>query len=297
MKRLAAEVAVIAAVSILTSSSPYYSWLFALMSIYAMITISWSFTRMIGRISMGHSVLFALPAYLASMGYAFSHELAIQLFLAGFAVSVLSFYVFSELVGRTAFVFLTLVLSIFLWVSVPKLVVQQGDYLLGGEVGFAFPNLEQGMLHALTTVCLLSSFVLLRLAERSRFGYMMAAVGDDETASKAVGVNVRRVKLAAILISASISAAAGLLYGLEFGHLSPESFSIEVSVFPFIASLLSAGNPFLSVITSFALVYATRVLNSAYPGLMGIFYALVLIASPRLGRWIYAKGKRLVEED
>lgn len=284
-------------ISILAYSSQYYSWLFTLMTVYAVLTISWLFSRMVGRISMGHSVLFALPAYLAAAGYTHSPELSIQLFLAGIAVTTITFFAFSELAGRTAFVFLTLVISIILWVSIPKIVVQEGGYILGGEVGFAFPNLSAGVTHLLATLILVSSYTLLRITERSRLGYMMVAVGDDETASKAVGINTRKVKFTAMMISSLISASAGLLYAFEFGHISPESFSIEVSVFPFIASLLSAGNPFLSVLSSFALVYMTRVLNSIYPGLMGVFYAIVLILSPKLGRWVYAKGKKLVKED
>ncbi len=287
----------IAIVSVLAYFSQYYSWLFTMMAIYATLTISWMFSRMVGRISMGHSALFALPAYLAALGYTHSPELSIQMFLAGVTVTAVTFFAFSELVGRTAFVFLTLVFSVILWVIVPKVVVQEGGYLLGGEVGFSFPNPAQEQVHILATVVLISSYILLRISEKSRLGYMMAAVGDDETASKAVGINTMRVKFAAMFISSAISSIAGLLYAFEFGHISPESFSIEVSVFPFIASLLSAGNPFLSILSSFTLVYLTRVLNSIYPGLMGVFYAIVLILSPKLGRWVYAKGKKLVEED
>ncbi len=278
-------------------SSPYYSWLFSLMSVYAALTVSWLLTRMVGRISMGHSALFALPVYLSAIGYTQSAELSVQLFIAGTFAAAVLFFVFSELVGRTAFVFLTLVFSIFLWVTIPKVTVHRDGYILGGEVGFSFPNLDQGSIHLIATLLLLLSYTVLRVTESSRLGYMMIAVGDDETASKAVGINTRVVKFSAVMLSSLISAFSGLVYAFEFGHVSPESFSIEVSVFPFIASLISAGNPFGSILSSFALVYMTRVLNSIYPGLMGVFYALVLIASPRLGRWVYAKGKRLVEED
>jgi len=291
------ETLILFSITALFSVSLYYSWIFTLMAIYALLTISWLFSRKIGRISMGHSMIFGLPAYLSSMGYVFSAELSAQLFIAGILINTALYYLFSEYTGRTAFVFLTLIFSIFLWLLFPKITVHQDEYILGGEVGFAFLNLDQKIMHTIAGVMLVTFYITLRLIERSKLGYMMTSVGDDETASKAVGINVRHVKIITIFLSSVSGGIAGLLYVLEFGHVSPQIFSVEVSIFPFIATLISAGNPFISVIVSFVLVYMTRVLNSIYPGLMGIFYAFMLILSPKIGRWIYAKGKRLVEED
>ena len=267
------------------------------MSVYALLTISWMFCRMIGRVSMGHSMLFSLPAYFSAIGYAYSTELAVQLFFIGILLTTLSYFIFSEYTGRTAFVFLTLVLSIFVWLTIPKLVVRVDSYLVGGEVGFDYPTLGIEIVHSLSAFSLILFYLLYIGIQESKMGFMMIAIGDDETASKAIGINTRKVKLTAMFLSSSASALAGLIYAFEFGHVSPQIFSIEVSIFPFIATLISSGNPFLSVISSFVLVFLTRMLNSAYPGLMGLFYAVVLVLSPKIGRWVYAKGKKLVEED
>jgi len=252
---------------------------------------------MIGRISMGHAMLFSLPAYLSAIGYAYSIELAVYLFFIGIFLTTLAYFIFSEYTGRTAFVFLTLVLSILVWLTMPKLVVVADGYLLGGEVGFDYPALSVRTMHLFSAVFLLLFYLLYTSIEESKMGFMMIAIGDDETASKAIGINTRKIKFIAMLLSSSTSALAGLIYAFEFGHVSPQIFSIEVSIFPFIATLISSGNPFLSVISSLILVLLTRMLNSAYPGLMGLFYAVVLILSPKIGRWVYAKGKKLVEED
>ncbi len=296
MRRALIEASSIAAFGMLLSVSPYYSWLFVLMSIYALLTISWLFMKKIGRISIGHSFLFGFPVFAGSAGYIFSTELSMQLFLAGSVLSFFLFYLFSELTGRTAFVFLTLVFSIFVWVASPKLVFEKEGYLAGGEVGFSFPTLPQKELHITATLVLVLIFILYRYVERSRSGYFMQAVGDDETSSKAVGINLRKTKALSIILSCISAWSAGVIYGLEFGHISPEIFSIEISVFPFIASLIGAGNPLLSVFSSFALVYLSKILNSIYPGLMGIIYSVILILSPKIGRWVYVKGKRLGEK-
>ena len=245
---------------------------------------------------MGHSFLFGFPVFAGAAGYTFSAELFIQLFLAGCVLSFLIFYLFSELTGRTAFVFLTLVFSIFVWVASPKLVFEKDGYLTGGEVGFSFPAITQSRLHITAILILVVIFVLYRYVEKSRIGYFMQAIGDYETSSRAVGINLRKTKALSVLLSCVPAWSAGLIYGFEFGHISPEIFSIEISVFPFIASLVGAGNPLLSVFSSFALVYLSKILNSIYPGLMGIVYSLILILSPKIGRWVYVKGKRLGEK-
>ncbi len=296
MKRIMMETAVVLGFATLTYLTPYYSWLFVLMSIYALLTLSWLFMRMAGRISMGHSFLFGFPVFLASLGYSFSFDLSIQLFLAGCVLSFAIFYIFTEMTGRTAFVFLTLVFSIFVWVSSPKLVFEKDGYLIGGEVGFSFPVMSQKELHILTAFTLASLYLLYRLVENSEAGYFMRAVGDDETASKAVGINLRKMKALSSLLSGITAWSAGIIYGFEFGHISPEIFSIEISVFPFIASLIGAGNPLASVLSSFGLVYLSKILNSTYPGLMGMVYASILVLSPKIGWWVYVKGKRLDEK-
>ncbi len=245
---------------------------------------------------MGHSFLLGLPIFLGSAGYNLSSVLSLQLFLVGCFISFILFYIFTELTGRTAFVFLTLVFSLFVWIASPKFSFQNNGYLLGGEVGFSFPVLTQKELHILAGASLVIIFTLFRLIEHSRLGYLMRAVGDDETASKAIGINLRKVKAISVFLSGFSAWIAGLVYGFEFGHVSPEIFSIEFSVFPFIASLLSAGNPFVSVFSSFVLVFLSKTLNSLYPGLAGILYGSVLVLSPKIGRWTYAKGKRLDEK-
>lgn len=274
----------------------FYTWIFGIMVIYAIITISWNLMKTIGRLSMGHALLFGLPAYASAIGYQYSVELSVYLFSITVLVSGILFFVFSKITGRTAFVFLTLIASIMLWVLTPKIVIEKGGFLTGGEVGFDFFNLSTDSIFILSVISLILAYTLASRILSSKFGYFMRAIGDDETASKAVGINVDRVKLITILYSSALSGFAGLLYALDFGHVSYDVFSVEISIFPFVASLLSGGNLFLSVLSSFFLVFLKRSLNSLYPGLMDVFYALVLVFSPKIGGFVYVKGKKFIKK-
>uniref|UniRef100_A0A7C3YQ42 Branched-chain amino acid ABC transporter permease n=1 Tax=Geoglobus ahangari TaxID=113653 RepID=A0A7C3YQ42_9EURY len=296
MKRIA-EISVILLVA-LTSyfAGSFYRWLFGIMAIYAIITISWNLMKTIGRLSMGHALLFGLPAYISAMGYQYSVEASIYLFPITIILSGILFFVFSKITGKTAFVFLTFIASIMLWILTPKIVIEKDGILVGGEVGFNFFNVHFHGIFILSVISLIVIYLFTAEITSSRFGYFMKAVGDDETASKAVGINVDRVKLITIMYSSVLAGFAGLLYALDFGHISYEVFSVETSIFPFVASLLSGGNLFLSVLSSFFLVLLKRSLNSVYPGLMDVFYALVLVFSPKIGGFVYVKGKKFIKK-
>ena len=53
------------------------------------------------------------------------------------------------------------------------------------------------------------ALVVTRLIEQSRFGAWLVAVRENEDAAKALGVDITRVKLGAMTVSAAMAAAAG----------------------------------------------------------------------------------------
>ena len=64
----------------------------------------------------------------------------------------------------------------------------------------------------------------------SRIGRAMVSLGTSETGAQASGVDTRKMKLAVFTLSAAMSAGAGSLYGHYTGFISPESFSVSVSI-------------------------------------------------------------------
>jgi branched-chain amino acid transport system permease protein len=59
------------------------------------------------------------------------------------------------------------------------------------------------------------SVALSALLARSRFGYAMVAVHEDEAAAGAVGINTTIVKVVAFAVSGAIVACAGAIYGFQ----------------------------------------------------------------------------------
>ncbi len=78
-------------------------------------------------------------------------------------------------------------------------------------------------------MAVLSVIVCVRL-EKSRIGRAWMAMREDEIAAKAMGLNVRNLKLLAFGMGATFGGVAGVLFAAFQGFVSPESFSLHESV-------------------------------------------------------------------
>ena len=86
------------------------------------------------------------------------------------------------------------------------------------------------MYYYLFVLCaLLVIWVCTRL-QHSRIGRAWAAIREDEIAAKAMGINVRNVKLLAFAMGASFGGLSGAMFGGFQGFVSPESFTFWESV-------------------------------------------------------------------
>ncbi|MFD1243657.1 ABC transporter permease subunit [Paralysiella testudinis] len=79
---------------------------------------------------------------------------------------------------------------------------------------------------ALVTI---SIFVCYRL-QASRLGRAWMALREDDIAAKAMGINVRNVKLLAFSLGATFGGVAGAMFAAFQGFISPESFSFMESI-------------------------------------------------------------------
>ena len=69
------------------------------------------------------------------------------------------------------------------------------------------------------------------VVSRSRFGYGLRAIHDDEQGAAATGINTTRVKLAAFALSGALTALVGALFAFQQVTIYPERlFSVEITV-------------------------------------------------------------------
>src|SRR5262244_978489 len=126
----------------------------------------------------------------------------------------------------------------------------------GGGVGLLLPLRESaaamqfgkaGFLHLILAFVLVG-FLLSWWLKRSRFGAWLAAVRDGEESAAALGVDVFRVKLAAIAMSAALMAAGGVFYVQYFHYIDPHiaygpAVSVEALLGPIVGGLGTVFGP------------------------------------------------------
>ena len=94
--------------------------------------------------------------------------------------------------------------------------------------GFSMPSVN-AYYFLFLTLCVLTVFISGRL-QHSRLGRAWVAIREDEVAAKAMGINVRNVKLLAFAMGASFGGIAGAMFGAFQGFISPESFTLTESI-------------------------------------------------------------------
>ena len=77
---------------------------------------------------------------------------------------------------------------------------------------------------------LIVAIFLARRLDTSKLGRAWTAIREDDVAAVAMGVPLRRTKLAAFAIGASFSGAMGVLYAANRTFVSPETFSLTASI-------------------------------------------------------------------
>ena len=126
------------------------------------------------------------------------------------------------------------------------------------------------------------SLVIAKRLEASRFGAYLVAVRENEDAAKAAGIDVVRVKLTAMILSAAITAAGGCFYAqyflfLDAGIAYGPWISIEALLAPVIGGIGTVFGPLLGALVVRSLGEATKLMTGDAPGLDLVIYGCVLV--------------------
>ena len=126
------------------------------------------------------------------------------------------------------------------------------------------------------------SLVIVRRLEGSRFGAYLVAVRENEDAAKAAGIDVFRVKLAAMSLSAAITAAGGCFYAqyflfLDAGIAYGPWISVDALLAPIIGGIGTVFGPLLGALVVKTLGEVTKHMIGDAPGLDLVIYGTVLI--------------------
>lgn len=79
-------------------------------------------------------------------------------------------------------------------------------------------------------ILLLITLFIMRNLDKSKFGRAMFYINKDEIAASSMGINVRFYKLYAFALGAGIAGAAGSMFSVQYGSVSPDGFNVIQSI-------------------------------------------------------------------
>ncbi len=211
--------------------------LFSLIGIFAIAALGLNIlTGFTGQLSLAHGALFGIGAYSAAIletraGFPFIASVPIAAILTAAAGIVLSFPA-ARL--RTLYLCIATIAAQFML----EYAFLHWDGLTGGAKGLRTSMAESGAFSpehptALYFVVFISLAVMLWVAAnlmRTRFGRAFMAIRDNETTAEEMGIPIFRYKLLSFGISAFYTGFAGALFARHAGEISPDLFSMGMSV-------------------------------------------------------------------
>ncbi|MGB3741278.1 MAG: branched-chain amino acid ABC transporter permease [Castellaniella sp.] len=229
--------------------------------------------------SFGNSVFFGLGAY--GVGIAMVQW---QLpFAAGMVFGVVLAVAFAVLLGIPVlrlkghyFAIATLALA-----QIMAAIVSNVP-LAGQNIGLVLPPLnDDRMFYELSLILLVAATLTVWWLTRSRFGFGLIAIRENEEGAVVMGVDTTRYKVLAFVLAGIFSAMAGGIQAYWITFLDPASaFDITLNVKMIIMAVFGGPGTILGpIVGSFILSAISELLSSEITSIAGLFFGIVIVVA------------------
>jgi branched-chain amino acid transport system permease protein len=233
-----------------------------------------------GQLSLGHAAYFGVGAYSLALFSKVGVPPWISLLL-GVVMAVICAAIIGSVSFRLRGPYFAL--STIAFAEVLRLVAKNLPDVTGGDVGSQVPLLfthSSIMSFYIAGVILTAlAFALSAWIERSKFGYYLMAIREDQDTALSVGVNASRCKLWILLISAGITAIGGALYASLFLFIVPDQvLAMEISTeIAIVAMLGGAGTLVGPIVGSIILETAAEIFKNLFKEAHLLIYGVLIV--------------------
>jgi branched-chain amino acid transport system permease protein len=197
-----------------------------------------------GLLSIGHALFVGLGAYTSA--YLFTKHgvppaigIAASVAIAMAMGAVIGYLGFRFAIGGVYFALLTIAFSEFV-----RILIDHAKFL-GGTEGMFLPVTQESrrgvdlvnlrgsteMYYYVILALAAGAFLMCRALLNGRVGYYWRAIRDNPEAAQAVGVDIFRFRMYAVILSSGMAGVAGVFYAFYYNNLFPEQvLSIERSI-------------------------------------------------------------------
>ena len=216
------------------------SFIFTIL-IYYILAQSWDWIAgEMGYVNLGHYCFYGIGSYAFGIflvaGQLSVTSMALTVLITCGVAAIIAYPLY-RLKGDY-FAFATLAL-----LPLMEVLAYNMSFITNGAEGIVFPIQKvTSLTYVLALVLCFASFVLTLLINRSRFGYALRAIRNDEEVSEVIGIKIFPYKVKVLVISAVFAGLAGALQGWQLSYIDPGSvFGLNVALVP-IAMVLFGGS-------------------------------------------------------
>lgn len=153
--------------------------------------------------------------------------------------------------------------------------IENADRIITGAIGATGTKTMATFTWGLL-LCLFTVFVVLNL-KNSKQGRAIMSIRDNRIAGESIGLDVRKYKLMAFVVSAALAGMAGCLFGLNYSTLVPLKFNFNTSVLILVFVVLGGvGNIWGGIIAAALLTVLPETFRQ-FADYRMLTYAIVLI--------------------
>lgn len=264
---------------------------FLAIPIVALLFVGWATSWDIlggwaGQVSLGHVAFVGLGAYFVAVGaqhYALAPWWAIALAVC-FVIALAA--VWGALTFRLHGVYFAM--STIAIAEIIRLVIINENWLSGGATGvfivslptiFGFDLLQKTTQFYLALAFAMSSLLVVIAVSRSRLGYQLRAVREDEQSAMAAGISPLRVKLLAFMISAGLTTVGGGIYGIYLSFMEPDVlfnlfFSVQIALTAIVGGRGTVWGPALGAVI---LVGSSEIFRTTFAQANMLVYGVLIL--------------------
>jgi len=216
-------------------ASNYIVRLAVMIAMYSALTLSWNFIGgFTGYPSFSTAAFFGLGCYAGALSQRAGLPMVLAWAFATVFVAAFATALGAIILRLRGHYFAIGSIGV---VEVLRLVISSWDSLTSGAEGVNLPLLGGGpdavarIFLAVMIAIMVAAFIVTVLVERSRLGYGLRCIQQNEDAANMVGVNTTRYKVIAYTLSALFCGTVGAAYASWTGYIDPnDSFSIIMTI-------------------------------------------------------------------
>ena len=271
----------------------YYENLFRGVLMFATLSLGWNIIGgYAGYVSFGNVVFFGLGAYTTAALWQHAHvqSIAVDVLVAIVVAAVVAVILGFPILRLKGHYFGIATLGIAL---ATEEIIENIDWLGGGS-GFTIRQVDAFWTYYVAMWCVCAaSFLATYLIARSKLGYALVAIRENEEAAAVLGVDATWYKIVAWAISGAMAAAAGAVYAGSNGFIDgPTAFGIDNNVFPIVMTILGGvGTVAGPLFGALILTAINETLWSRFPQIHTLFFGavivLVVLFLPRGIVWLF----------